>query len=432
MSRLASAKVFILTRCMHSVLRIEKKFSAKALSYGLPRLDIDGVIFDIQQGICICFFVKTSDSTTKNASVYYSGLFGSRERKYQFLSTAKFEDIDWLQVNPTEPYYFFKPKNLDESASYDDGVQLSALFPHFLGGIKTHDDEGLVSDDPFDTGFDQLYDYRPFDIKHINYDLSKVERPRTEIMKNFVGHDNLGLVIDRQVVTDNWSHVQVVKHMIDNRLHYSHKGIPVLCPMFLYDPAGGARPNLNVDELHRFVVNLSESFSPTLTSDDDKFDMLDLFDYAYGILHSSSYRTKYKELLSIDFPKVPIPRDSVMFRSVAEIGSHLRKLHLMEIPIENKLGIELIGDGDNIVSSYRFANGKAYINRTQYFSNVREDIWDFCFAGYHGLQKWFKDRRQQILSPADIEHVINVFNVFDQTEADMGLLDTILEEYEVL
>ena len=32
------------TLWMHSVLRIEKKFSAKALSYGLLRLDIDGVM----------------------------------------------------------------------------------------------------------------------------------------------------------------------------------------------------------------------------------------------------------------------------------------------------------------------------------------------------------------------------------------------------
>ena len=29
---------------MHSVLRMEKKFSAKALSYGLLRLDIEGVM----------------------------------------------------------------------------------------------------------------------------------------------------------------------------------------------------------------------------------------------------------------------------------------------------------------------------------------------------------------------------------------------------
>ncbi len=392
----------------------------------------DENIFDIQQGICICFFIKTDNTIEKNASVFYSDLFGSREQKYHFLSTKQFKELIWTKVMPREPYYFFKPKNLDESTSYDSGIQLSSLFPHYLGGIKTHNDNALVSDVPFNTGFDQLYDYRPFDVKHINYDLSKVKRPRTEIMQNFVGHNNLGLVIDRQVVTDNWSHIQIVKHMIDNRLHYSNKGIPVLCPMFLYESVDKKHPNLNVNELRKFMTNLTESFSPTFTSDDDKIDIMDLFDYCYGILYSSSYRTRYKELLSIDFPKVPIPKDSAMFRSVAELGAHLRKLHLLEIPIENNLGIELLGDGDNLVSGYHFANGKVYLNRTQYFSNVREDIWDFCFAGYHGLQKWLKDRRNHILSSADVEHIINVFNVFDQTETDMASLDTILEEYEIV
>jgi len=32
------------TRWMHSVFRIEKKFSTNALSYGFPRLDIDGAM----------------------------------------------------------------------------------------------------------------------------------------------------------------------------------------------------------------------------------------------------------------------------------------------------------------------------------------------------------------------------------------------------
>ena len=35
---------YLATNSIHSVLSIEKKFSAKALSYGLPRLDIDGVM----------------------------------------------------------------------------------------------------------------------------------------------------------------------------------------------------------------------------------------------------------------------------------------------------------------------------------------------------------------------------------------------------
>lgn len=44
MRRRASSYPESLTLWIHSVLRIEKKFLAKALSYGLPRLDIDGVM----------------------------------------------------------------------------------------------------------------------------------------------------------------------------------------------------------------------------------------------------------------------------------------------------------------------------------------------------------------------------------------------------
>ncbi|MEG1602808.1 MAG: type ISP restriction/modification enzyme, partial [Cloacibacillus sp.] len=106
---------------------------------------------------------------------------------------------------------------------------------HNVVGIKTHHDAELVSTITFDTEFDQLYDCRPFDVQHINYDLSKVERHCFEVMKHFIGHENYGLVIDRQVVTDNWSHIQIVRNMIDNRVHYSRKSIPIECPMFLYD-----------------------------------------------------------------------------------------------------------------------------------------------------------------------------------------------------
>ena len=67
-----------------------------------------------------------------------------------------------------------------------------------------------------------------------------------------------------------------------------------------------------------------------------------------------------------------------------------------------------------------------------HFSNVREDLWNFCFAGYHGLQKWFKDRRQSTISDAEIQHVIAVFNVFDQSEDHMEQLDEVLAEYEII
>lgn len=382
----------------------------------------DENIFDIQQGVCICFLIKEGKKRERNALVFYTDLLGSRERKYQFLSTVEFPDLIWKKVEPFEPYYFFKPKNLEGAVSYETGILLSKLFPIFLGGIKTHHDGELISKTPFNTGFDQLYDYRPFDIRHINYDRSKVERDRYDIMKHIIGHDNLGLVFDRQAVTDNWSHIQVVKHMIDNRLHYSHKGIPVICPMYLYDENGKATPNIDHKEFQKLCITLNGE-TP---------EILEVFDYCYGVLYSSTYRAKYSELLSIDFPRVPIPADSNMFHEVTEIGRHLRKIHLLELPIENQLFIEFCGTGDNVVSHFHYNNERVYINRTQYFSNVREDIWDFCFAGYHGMQKWFKDRSGELLSPADVQHIIDVFNVFDLTETDMTKVDSILGEYEII
>lgn len=392
----------------------------------------DENIFDIQQGVCICFFIKKSPKSSQFANIFYADMYGSRESKYHFLSTQEFENVEWQIVTPVSPYYFFKPKDLSQAQSYDTGIQLSKLFPNFLGGIKTHSDETLVSLTAFDTGFDQLYDYRPFDIQHINYDLSKVERNRFEIMRNFIGHENYGLVMDRQIVTDNWSHIQIVRNMVDNRVHYSRKGIPVECPMFLYDERGNATPNIDMRELEEFGAGLNETFSPTLTEDPKNYDMMDIFDYCYGVLSSNSYRLKYCELLSIDFPKVPAPINSDYFWQVVQLGAELRRLFLFEQPTGNALNIQIRGTGDFVISNLKYENERVYINRNQYFSNVREDIWDFCFGGYHGLQKWFKDRKQTMLTPNDIQHAINVFNAFDQAEAHMASLDSLLAEYQII
>lgn len=220
--------------------------------------------------------------------------------------------------------------------------------------------------------------------------------------------------------------------MIDNRVHYSRKGIPVECPMFLYDESGSASANIDATELSIFGAGLEESFSEYLTEDNGKYDMLDVFDYCYGILSSNTYRLKYAELLSIDFPRIPAPVNTSFFRQVARLGAYLRKLHLLTEPIPNNLNIEFLGTGDRIISGVHFSDNKVYINRTQYFSNVREDLWNSCFAGYHGLQKWFKDRRQSTISDAEIQHVITVFNVFDQSENHMEQLDEVLAEYEII
>jgi len=44
-----------------------------------------------------------------------------------------------------------------------------------------------------------------------------------------------------------------------------------------------------------------------------RFTPTDLFDYIYAILHSKTYREKYKEFLKIDFPKIPFDVDKTIF-----------------------------------------------------------------------------------------------------------------------
>lgn len=393
--------------------------------------DNDENIFDIQLGNCITFFVKNDKKNGDIARVYYADFTGTREDKYRFLLQNSIDSIKWNKIEPTAPNYFFNPVNFAYKDEYEKGLSLSELFPEYLGGIKTHDDEHLVSMKKYDTKFDYLYDYRPFDIRHINYDRSKVKRDRYNIMRHMIGHKNYGLVIDRQVKTDNWSHIQIVRNMIDNRLHYSNRGIPVLCPMFLYED-DRVRANINRALVKKFEVATKLHFSERLTDQTTEFDMLDLFNYVYAILNSPSYRSKYMECLKIDFPKVPLPVSLEAFRDLCSLGDKLRKLHLLDIPVDNHLNISFEGAGDDIIKQKRLTKGRLFINESQYFTNISPRIWDFCFGGYHSLQKWFKDRKGYRLTKDDIDHIITVFNVFDNTLDLQKESDAILSYYGMI
>ncbi|MCL1908916.1 MAG: hypothetical protein FWG12_06070, partial [Holophagaceae bacterium] len=257
--------------------------------------------------------------------------------------------------------------------------------------------------------------YRPFDIRFTRY--SGVPngfhcRPRRDVMKHFLAGQNVGLVIGRQAITDNWSHVQITNNITDNRIHYSNKGIPVSCPLYLYsDQNGGTRePNLNTDIVSKIVKTLSLEFEPEKTNGKTKFAPIDLLDYIYAVLHSPSYREKYKEFLKIDFPRVPYPTDVTEFRRLAKLGEELRLLHLMEHPALYKPITGYPISGNDMIDKLRWepskgsSIGKVWINDTQYFDKVPLIAWNFYIGGYQPAQKWLKDRKGCTLTYESINH----------------------------
>jgi len=154
---------------------------------------------------------------------------------------------------------------------------------------------------------------------------------------------------------------------------------------------------------------------------------IDILDYIYTVLHSPTYRDKYKEFLKIDFPRVPYPKNTATFWQLVALGSELRQIHLLESPVVSKLITQYPVGGSNMVGkvSYNVSESRVYINETQYFANVPQVAWEFYIGGYQPAQKWLKDRKERELLFDDILHYQKIIVALTETDRLMKEIDKI-------
>lgn len=394
----------------------------------------DENVFDIQQGVSINIFVKTGNKQPKElAKVYHAELMGLRENKFDYLNNHEIDNVEFMELQPVEPYYFFVPKDFNAQSDYDKGFKIDELFKINTSGVKTHHDNELVSIQPFDTEYNKIYYYKPFDIRYIDYNTNKVVRHRYNVMKHFIIGDNIGLILMRSLVnTETYSTVQLSNSLSDIN-YYGFQSYNF--PLYLYDDNSAQtsffelnrKPNLNMDIVQDLETRLGLTFTPEKENTECTFAPIDILDYIYGVLHSNKYRTKYKEFLKIDFPRIPYPANKDYFFNVAELGKRLREIHLMEAP-EVKEYITSYGvSGDNEVIKPEYKDNKVYINRAQYFDNVPEVAWNFYIGGYQPAQKWLKDRKGRILSYDEILHYQQIIKALVLTNDIMQQIDEIVE-----
>jgi predicted helicase len=195
-----------------------------------------------------------------------------------------------------------------------------------------------------------------------------------------------------------------------------------------------SKDNANVFPLYLYPTegeeNLGESRKPNI--DEKIWHKIDkcaklkttpeqVFDYIYGVLHTPSYREKYKEFLKIDFPRIPYPKNKEEFERIVSIGNKLRKLHLMEEIPPQTTSFDI--EGDNDVTDIKFEKEKVYINKTQYFANVPKLAWNLYIGGYQPAQKWLKDRKNRTLTYNDISHYRKIIAILIETQNLMQGLD---------
>ena len=396
----------------------------------------DENVFDIMQGVSINLFVKTGKKAKDVlGKVFHKDLYGLRQQKYDFLDGATLEHIGYEEMKPMAPMYFFVPKNFDLQEEYDKGVKVDELFSQNSMGVTTGHDKELVSFQPFNTDSNVEYFYRPFDKLWLDYDLGKVVRPREAIMKH-LRKDNKSLcLIKVNSSVDGLFKVLVTSGITDKTLLSSKDNTNVF-PLYIY------KENLGEEER---IVNFNKELYDKIAKDlnylpcyDDNILVdptsdyngvlypQDLFDYIYAVLHSPSYRERYKEFLKIDFPRIPYPTDWEKFRDLAEKGEELRLLHLME-NLPSKTGITFPVAGSLQVDCYRWKDNRVYINSEQYFDGVPESAWNFFIGGYQPAQKWLKDRKGLTLSFDDVKHYGCIIYVLQQTERIMQEIDKLMK-----
>ena len=414
----------------------------------------DENVFDIMQGVSINIFIKTGNKTKDELSrVFYTDLYGTRENKYDALNTLNISHPEWKELNLEAPYYFFVPKDFSLQEKYEKGFRTDELFIKYNNGIESGKDEfffgyheqdyknfinscfnekeryskELVFRDTDNfrllTNFmNASYDnskiirvnYRPFDIRYCYYDPAIQRRPAYDIMKNMF-NENIALLVPRQV-NDSFHHVFISDTPTNCNLTGTAKkfGSAPIFPLYIYKENMGKEekiPNFNTKILSQIEKALDEQVEPQ-----------ELFDYIYAILHSPSYRERYKEFLKIDFPRIPYPTDATRYHDLAKKGAELRKLHLME-NLPNSVGVSFPVMGTMQVDCYRWEDNRVYINNEQYFGNVPEQAWNFYIGGYQPAQKWLKDRKGMTLCMEDVLHYQRIIYVLQQTERIMQEID---------
>ena len=394
----------------------------------------DENVFDIQQGVAIMFGVMRGDKQDGPADVFHADAWGARSEKFGLLNRG----VDWSRLELDKTIFLLTPRDTSNWDEYAAGVPVNRLFAASSVGIVTSADEVFIGDDVNDLerrlrkaqggvgpskALERLRDhtvdlskaqpisYRPFDDRMVYYDTSVLERSREKVMKHFIGHPNIGLIVSRQAITDNWSHVQVTSGLADNRVHYSNKGISVEIPLYIYHDDGSSSPNFDGRELAKFTAGVDVDFTPE-----------DILDYVYGVLHSPAYRARYKEFLKADFPCVPAPGNDDELGKFVGFGRQLRRLHLTMAEGEELITTYPVVGSDK-VEKPRYRDGRAWINSEQYFGGVPEVAWELLVGGYRPAQKWLKDRKDKVLSSDEIEHYQRIIAVLSKTDELMRQID---------
>ncbi|MFC2324485.1 MAG: type ISP restriction/modification enzyme [Bacteroides sp.] len=437
----------------------------------------DENVFAIQAGVSINIFVKHKEPKQEQAKLFYHELYGQRQEKFAALSKLNLNSAYWKELPPVAPYYFFIEKDFQLAAKYRAGFAVDALFVEHVAGMTTTRDELLVqfsfraccelkedflqlregdllnkyklNPDTRDWSLQNAitdvkaaeqekaveiiaYSYRPYDKRYILYTGKTggiAARPRFRLLGALLSINNYALCATRIVAAfAEYHHSFVSKDLIDIST-ISNKTSEIATAFLLYKlPDGwnytpaeliagktrnGKPIELELNMRPEILAKLSEAVGKPVKGEE-------VFDYVYGVLHDKEYREKYFEFLKIEYPRIPYPKDKTEYQHYVAIGERLRRLHLMDETLNLPLITTFDVAGTNLIEKVEYDNGKVWINDTQYFNHVPQEVWDHYVGSYQPARLWLQKRKGRTLDFDDVNWYLRVCATIYAEITEMG------------
>lgn len=404
----------------------------------------DENVFDIRVGVAIIIAIKKS---TKDGwgKINYAELYGTRKNKFEKLES---NDIKFEEIELDEKTALFIPQRDQKiKKEYDNGISIVDLFNTYSAGVVTGRDsltiqktkkeiEDVINDfsiktpeeikSKYDLGKDtdwtvngaqsdivnsegnyQKIAYRLFDDRWTYYTGKQNGfycRARNEVMKHF-SIPNIALCFTRTDKSPREYSMIFVSNKITESCFLTTQtaGIATIVPLYLINNKLERVTNFNKDYFDKLTHNLR--FRPSEQ---------DIFDYCYGILFDKNYRSRYNIFLKQDYPKVPIIENEEMLRKYVDVGTKLRKLHLMETNTEKELNIES-SNNNLLIEMVKYENETLRINKDTIITGITEEIYNYYLGGYQVIDKWLKSHKGENLTIDYFNHIKKIAGIIEET-----------------
>ncbi len=414
----------------------------------------DENVFDIEQGVAISVLSRTMAPSAPLKPINYGRVFGDRLQKYDLLASNTSRTLSDQVVIPSEPFYPLRPASGDAETEFRSWDGLESVMPMNSGCVITSRDKLAIAFTPDEllatvsrfahspTGdlaiqreigfsvkakwdveackrlilrlgiksdFVRPILYRPFDVRYIYYVPQLLDTPSRPVSDVLAGRENLSLLTPKVKTTAEFCHVLITRDTAEKKV-CSHDRATQMFPLWRHRLGGVPLPN--VQETRYRDGKTVDTPQSTLA-------------YAYAVLHSPGYRTRYGVVLRDVFPRLPRPRTASLFDALSRFGDELIAYHLFESPRLRDAPLTYTGRANPTIGDVTYEGSRVRLSPQgeDTFSDVSQAVWNFRIGGYQVCEKWLKDRKGRTLSAEDVVHYQKIVTVLGETIRLMAEID---------